>query len=41
MQTEAQRRNIETAIIAGAKTYTTSQGVAIPTAVVLAVARKP
>jgi SAM-dependent methyltransferase len=41
MQTEAQRRNIETAIIEGAKTYTTSQGVAIPTAVVLAVARKP
>jgi SAM-dependent methyltransferase len=41
MQTEEQRRNIETAIIAGAKTYTTSTGVAIPTAVVLAVARKP
>jgi hypothetical protein len=41
MQTEAQRHNIETAIIEGAKTYTTSQGVAIPTAVVLAVARKP
>jgi SAM-dependent methyltransferase len=41
MQTEAQRRNIETAIIEGAKTYTTSQGVAIPTSVVLAVARKP
>jgi SAM-dependent methyltransferase len=41
MQTEEQRRNIETAIIEGAKTYTTSQGVAIPTAVVLAVARKP
>jgi SAM-dependent methyltransferase len=41
MQTAEQRRNIETAIIEGAKTYTTSQGVAIPTAVVLAVARKP
>jgi SAM-dependent methyltransferase len=41
MQIEAQRRNIETAIIEGAKTYATSQGVAIPTAVVLAVARKP
>lgn len=39
MQTEEQRRSIETAIIEGAKTY--SQGVAIPTAVVLAVARKP
>jgi ubiquinone/menaquinone biosynthesis C-methylase UbiE len=41
LQTEAQRRNIETAIIEGANTYTTSQGVEIPTAVVLAVARKP
>jgi SAM-dependent methyltransferase len=41
MQTEEQRRNIDTAIIEGAKTYTTSKGVEIPTAVVLAVARKP
>jgi ubiquinone/menaquinone biosynthesis C-methylase UbiE len=41
LQTEEQRRNIETAIIEGAKTYTTSKGVEIPTAVVLAVARKP
>jgi hypothetical protein len=41
LQTEEQRRNIETAIIEGAKTYTTSKGVEIPTTVVLAVARKP
>jgi SAM-dependent methyltransferase len=40
-QTEAQRRNIETAIIEGAKAYTTNTGVEIPTAVVLAVVRKP
>jgi ubiquinone/menaquinone biosynthesis C-methylase UbiE len=41
MQTEAQRRNIEHAIIEGARTYATGGGVEIPTAVVLAVARKP
>jgi SAM-dependent methyltransferase len=41
LQTEAQRRNIETAIIEGAKAYTTHTGVEIPTAVVLAVAHKP
>jgi SAM-dependent methyltransferase len=41
MQTEAQRRKIEDAITEGAKSFTTNQGVAIPTAVLLAVARKP
>ena len=41
MQTEAQRRNIENAITQGAKAYATDAGIEIPTAVVLAVGRKP
>jgi SAM-dependent methyltransferase len=41
MQSAEQRRNIEHAIIEGARTYATGGGVEIPTAVVLAVARKP
>lgn len=41
MQTEEQRRNIENAIIEGAKKYATDGGVAIPASVMLAVAHKP
>jgi SAM-dependent methyltransferase len=41
MQSAEQRRNIEHAIIEGARTYATGGGVEIPTAVVLAVACKP
>lgn len=41
MQSAEQRRNIAPAIIEGARTYATGEGVEIPTAVALAVARKP
>lgn len=41
MQTTEQRRNIEGAIVEGAKKYVTDRGVEIPTAVLLAVGQKP
>jgi SAM-dependent methyltransferase len=41
MQTPEQRRDIETAIAEGARTYVTPRGVEIPTAVLLAVGQKP
>jgi SAM-dependent methyltransferase len=41
MQTAEQRRTIERAIIEGAKAYAKDGGIAVPTAVMLAVGRKP
>jgi hypothetical protein len=41
MQTDEQRRNIESAIIEGASKYATDSGVEIPTSVMLAVGYKP
>ena len=41
LQSEAQRHNIEHAIIEGAKSHAKDGGIAIPTSVVLATARKP
>ena len=40
-QTEEQRRRVERAIVEGAKTFATTRGIEIPTAVVLARARRP
>ncbi|KAF3889355.1 MULTISPECIES: class I SAM-dependent methyltransferase [Nostocales] len=41
MQSEEQRHNIESAIIAGARSYATDGGIEIPASVVLSVACKP